>query len=332
MINKIAKQVSKWLGVQPEEKQIVPTVCFFDSTNLDSVATAWIVKELYPTCNLYVTNLATVEPSIIHDKAVVLCNIPVTMPSLKRLQKLATHTTLLTNYHVPSDILEINSPNFVLKKSDKDSAAIVAWNHFDTSRIPYPAALAYINAVVIGSNIFNDASILVANLAVGNKWSLSKITELNEALENNEKRANAKHIGQILQDHTAHVVDSIITGSVYINFGEYKHVPLAIAPAIYSFDVARYMAKGEQLAISCRLEGRMLVVNLYSEQWGVDVGAIAQKYGGYGTDVYATFSTEVLNEHFAVQEATKIFDNLINGRFSLLDTISTVLGAKIEEA
>jgi len=188
----------------------------------------------------------------------------------------AEHVTVLDHHLGNRDVVE-KMPEYVF--DEKRSGATIAWSYFHPDT-PVPTLLKYVEDGDLYVFKLPDSRAVIS-YAYAQPFHFDTWDILVEKLENATERSALIERGKVYAEHFAILVEQIANKATLVSFEGFECY-LVTAADMFKSDVGNRLARLKaHISIIVNFRGDVLNVSLRSDV-GVDVSAIARKYGGNG--------------------------------------------------
>lgn len=260
-------------------------ICIYHGNCADGFGSAWVVKEFYGEGNVdFHAGVYGELPPSCAGKDVILVDFSYKRDVLLEIAKEAK-SVLIIDHHKSAQAELVDLPDNVTCHFDMNrSGVVLTWQHYFPNKT-IPKILLHIEdrdlwkfelggTEEIQSAIFSYPY----DFSVWDDLIYTKpvIHLYNEGVA-------------ILRKHMKDVKELISIAATRTTIAGYN-VPVLNAPYFYSSDAGHILGKGEPFAATYYDKAKVRVFSLRSEDNGVDVSEIAQKFGGGGHKHAAGFS------------------------------------------
>jgi len=238
-------------------------------------------------------------PEKLAGKKIFLIDFTYPQNIMDEFVKTAASVAVLDHHLGVKEIVE-SMPEYVF--DEKRSGATIAWSYFHPD-IPVPLLLKYVEDSDRYLFQLQDSRAVIA-YAYAQKFTFEDWDRLIREFEDEKTRAVLVEKGKIYAEHFAILVEQIAKKAILVSFEGFECY-LASAANMFTSDVGNYLARlRPPLGVIVNLHGDVVNVSLRSGP-GLDVSALAQKYGGNGHPQASGFELKwgdplpwtVLDEH-----------------------------------
>lgn len=245
----------------------------------DGFCSAWVIRKVYPNAQFFPAAHGTLPPDI-EGKDVVM----VDFASYKReaflaMKKQANSLVVLDHHKTAADKLgDLPFCHFNMNKS----GARIAWDYFFKKK-EMPWLVGYtedrdLNKWVLPHSREVNAALSSYRM---NFWVWDTLEKIVSTQDLRSSRSEFVQEGAAIYRYENMQVESIVNHARESMLGEHK--VLAANTPVYFGDVASTLAKNRSFGIAWHLrEDGKYVYSLRSEEKGIDVSQVAEKYGGGG--------------------------------------------------
>jgi len=271
-------------------------LCIYHGNCADGFGSAWVVRKALGDDVEFHAGVYQNEPPDCTGRDVYLVDFSYKRPVIERMLEVANTVTIIDHHKTAIEDLsglETQYDNYFKDFSLEHSGAMLTWTHFFPD-VPPPSLIRHIEDRDLWKFQIEGTREVQANVfsypydfEVWDKLMQTDTAQLRSdgaAIE----RKHFKDINEFIQAAAGRmVIDSY-------------NVPCLNAPYFWSSDAGHIMAKGEPFAACYWETPEGQIFSLRSAENGVDVSAIAKKFGGGGHKHAAGF--KLPPHEFLVQE------------------------------
>jgi len=256
------------------------TICIYHGPGcLDGFASAWTMKKFADLTGMeveFVMGIYQTAPPDVTDKDVYLLDFSYKRDVLLEMASKANSITILDHHKTAEEDLKDLPSNITCIFDMSRSGAMITWNYFFPDIFP-PMLIKHIQDRDLWQFKINGTKEITAAL-----FSYPLDFEVWDDLIENRIIDSLYTEGKALLRKQEKDVESLIKNLAYrANIAGYN-VPIINVPSMFASDVGAIMSVGEPFAASYFELPYARVYSLRSQPGGIDVSAIAKKYGGGG--------------------------------------------------
>lgn len=266
-------------------------LCIYHSNCLDGFAAAWVVRQALGETVEFYQGVHQQPPPDVAGRDVFLVDFSYNKEVLENMLASATSITIL-DHHISAerDLSGLLDSGKIKGIFDMQrSGAMLAWSWFNPERSP-PALIEYIQ----------DRDLWLFKLPGSREINAAMASydfdfaEWDRLMESDGQQLEAlKRDGRAIERRLQKEIKQLIASGVRRMTIAGYDVPVLNAPAAYVSDAGHILSRGEAFA-ACywdHADGRSF--SLRSSENGVDVAAVAKKYGGGGHARAAGFTIAI---------------------------------------
>ena len=260
-------------------------ICIYHGNCADGFGSAWVVREFYghDGVDYHAGVYGECAPDC-KGKHVIMVDFSYKRDVLLAIAEEA-ESVLIIDHHKSAQAELVDLPDNVECHFDMEhSGVVLTWNYYFPS-VPVPKLLSHIEDRDLWKfEIEGTKEIQAAVFSYPYEFHVWDELVYNTSLEDLYKEGKA-----IDRKHMKDINEFIKLASFRTTLAGYD-VPILNVPYFYGSEAGHIMGKGEPFAVTYYDKDEVRVFGLRSDEGGVDVSKIAQKFGGGGHKHAAGFS------------------------------------------